>query len=187
MNLKKSISDDVIEILISKGISHIFGITGAGNLSLFEALRKKSEIKVVFTHHEQAAIMAATAFTRVSGKLSAAIVTTGAGASNAITGVLGANMDSVPLLVIAGTEPIRFIEAHKDLRGFGVQGYDTVKVIEPVVKFARRISTPSQAIEFISQGISKALSGRPGVSWIEFPLDIQSLDSEVYQFDDLKT
>jgi acetolactate synthase-1/2/3 large subunit len=186
MNVKKSISDDVVEILISNGISQIFGITGAGNLSLFEALRKKPEIKVIFTHHEQAAIMAANAYTRVSGKLSAAIVTTGAGASNAITGAIGANMDSVPLLVIAGTEPIRFIEAHKDLRAFGVQGYDTVKVIEPVVKYAKRISAGSEAIDFISQGINKAISGRPGVSWIEFPLDIQSLDSEGYRIAELK-
>jgi acetolactate synthase-1/2/3 large subunit len=185
--MKRSVSDDVVEVLISNQIDHVFGITGAGNLSLFEALRKKPEITVVFTHHEQAAVMAANAFTRASGKISAVIVTTGAGASNAITGAVGANMDSVPLLIIAGTEPLRFIEAHKNLRGFGLQGFDTVKVMAPIVKFAKRISNPSEAINFVNQAISKALSGRQGVSWIEFPLDIQSLGSEGYQVDKFKT
>jgi len=185
--MKRSVSDDVVEVLISNQIDHVFGITGAGNLSLFEALRKKPEITVVFTHHEQAAVMAANAFTRASGKISAVIVTTGAGASNAITGAVGANMDSVPLLIIAGTEPLRFIEAHKNLRGFGLQGFDTVKVMAPIVKFAKRISNPSEAINFVNQAISKALSGRQGVSWIEFPLDIQSLGSEGYQVDKFET
>jgi acetolactate synthase-1/2/3 large subunit len=185
--MKRSVSDDVVEVLISNQIDHVFGITGAGNLSLFEALRKKPEITVVFTHHEQAAVMAANAFTRASGKISAVIVTTGAGASNAITGAVGANMDSVPLLIIAGTEPLRFIEAHKNLRGFGLQGFDTVKVMAPIVKFAKRISNPSEAINFVNQAISKALSGRQGVSWIEFPLDIQSLGSEGYKVDKFET
>jgi len=187
MSMKRTVSDDVVQVLISNQIDHVFGITGAGNLSLFEALRKKPEITVVFTHHEQAAVMAANAFTRASGKISAVIVTTGAGASNAMTGAVGANMDSVPLLVIAGTEPLRFIEAHKDLRGFGLQGFDTVKVMEPVVKFTRRISNPREAINFVNQAISRALSGRQGVSWIEFPLDIQSLDSEGYQIEKSET
>jgi acetolactate synthase-1/2/3 large subunit len=169
------VSERIADLLSSAGITQVFGITGAGNIHLFDALARSGKFNLTFTHHEQAAVMAATSYYRVKSELALALVTTGAGASNALTGVLGANMDSIPVLVIAGNEPSRYTKEENLLRVWGTQGFDSVKVFSPVTKFSKRLLDAKDTDQLIFEAIGKALEGKFGVSWLEIPLDIQTL------------
>src|SRR5262245_39476669 len=103
--MKLKVSDLIARFLEAKRIRHVFGIVGAGNVHAFDSIPAHGYTEIVCVHHEQAAGMAAEAYHRVSGTVGVAIVTTGAGSINAMTGVLGAWMESVPIMVISGNEP----------------------------------------------------------------------------------
>jgi acetolactate synthase-1/2/3 large subunit len=129
----------------------------------------------VFTHHEQAAVMAANSFFRSTGKIALALVTTGGGSTNALTGVVSSNMDSIPVLVIAGNEPSRYTTEENNLRIWGIQGFDSVQVMSPISKLAIRITNSSSVAESLHSAINTSLAGKQGVSWVEVPLDLQSV------------
>jgi acetolactate synthase-1/2/3 large subunit len=169
------VADIIAETLFAQGITQVFGITGAGNIQMFDALARHGGFSLVFTHHEQAAVMSANTYFRTTGKLALALVTTGGGSTNALTGVVSSNMDSIPVLVIAGNEPSRYTTADNDLRIWGIQGFDSVQVMSPVSKIAMRITNPSTVTESLKSAIRTSLSGKQGVSWVEVPLDVQSV------------
>ena len=147
-----------------------FGIIGAGNAALFDAIARGGKTEIVCCHHEQAAVMAATAYYRVSGVATAALVTTGAGSTNAFTGVLSAHMDSTPVVIIAGNEPT----ARPDIgRARGVQGFNAVEVVRPMVKSAWRLTNPAAARSTLNEAFRHAEDGRPGPVWLEIPQDVQ--------------
>ena len=158
--------------LVRQGVTRIFCITGAGNLAMVDAC-SRAGIDFVFSHHEQAAVMEAIGFAQVTGQVGVAMVTTGGGAANAVTGVLSAHLDSVPLLIIAGNESTFHIEGMHNLRAYGVQGFDSVSVIRPVSKDAVRVSTEHRVEALVSKSIELAFSGRPGPVFLEFPMNLQ--------------
>jgi acetolactate synthase-1/2/3 large subunit len=133
-------SDKIAEWLAEKGITHAFGIVGGGNVILWDAITRLGKTELICTHHEQAAAMAASYYYRTSGKLALCLVTTGAGSTNAITGVMAAYMDHVPLLVISGNEPSKYM--NKPERVWGVQGYDSSGVVAKLTKRHDRIIDP---------------------------------------------
>ena len=147
----------------------IFSIIGAGNMALLDAIARLGKTEVVYVHHEQAAVMSAMAYFRVSGTVSAAIVTTGAGSSNALTGILSAYMDSIPVVVIAGNEASSrpYIG-----RACGVQGYASADVATPITKWAVKAWTPANIHYYLSRAFGDAVAGRPGPTWIELPMDV---------------
>ena len=106
----------LVDELKIAGIDTIFCITGAGNLAIVDAIKRDNSIKMIYSHHEQASVMAAQGFARTTGKIGVALVTTGGGTSNALTGVLSAYLDSIPLLVISGNESylIKCAKFHSD-------------------------------------------------------------------------
>ncbi len=169
------VADVIAETLFAQGITQVFGITGAGNIQIFDALARHGGFSLVFTHHEQAAVMAANTYFRTTGKLALALVTTGGGSTNAVTGVVSANMDSIPVLVIAGNEPSRYTTVENNLRIWGIQGFDSVQVMSPVSKIAMRVTNSSNVAENLTSAINTSLSGKQGVSWVEVPLDLQSV------------
>jgi len=169
------VADIIAQTLFGHGITQVFGITGAGNIQIFDALARHGGFNLVFTHHEQAAVMAANTFYRSSGKLALVLVTTGGGSTNALTGVVSSNMDSVPVLVIAGNEPSRYLSDENQLRIWGIQGFDSIKVMAPVSKLAMRVTDTSLVASTLIDAINVALNGKQGVSWIEVPLDLQSM------------
>ena len=123
-------------------------------------------------HHEQAAVMAAMAWGRVRGEVGVALVTTGAGSSNALTGVLSAYMDSIPVVVIAGNEA----STRPDVgRARGVQGFDAAKVTEPMTKFAATLVKPALIRSVIDRFFAYADDGRPGPTWLELAMDVQGM------------
>jgi glyoxylate carboligase len=108
------IADKIAEWLESKGITHAFGIIGGGNHVLWNAIVERGFTQIVSVHHEQAAVMAAAYYYRTCGKIAVAMVTTGGGSTNALTGVVAAYMDRVPVLILSGNEASKYM-----LRGLG--------------------------------------------------------------------
>ena len=107
------VSDYICKFLVSRNIEHVFAIVGAGNVHLLNSIDKNDNLKYICPHHEQAGVMAALAYKRISNKLGVMITTHGGGASNAITGVLDAWADSIPCLIISGQEKTQYIKEHK--------------------------------------------------------------------------
>ena len=164
------VADLVAQSLVQRGITHAFGIVGGGNIHLWDALH--SRIHVVSVHHEQAAAMAATAYYRACGRLAPVIVTTGAGSVNALTGVMAAWMDSIPLLVISGNEASYHLAV--DERVKGVQGYRSDLVASPMTKWAACAGTPECVLDYLDQAIQVALEPREGPVWLDLGKDIQN-------------
>ena len=174
MNDKVKVSDLIAEALEQLDIRHAFGMVGAGNVHLFEAIAKRGFTEIICIHHEQAATMAMQTYYRTSGRLAACLLTTGAGAANGVTGVLSAWADSIPGIIIAGNENSKFTKLENPLRMWGVQGYDSVGMVRQITKYANRVTEPGSAVYEIEKAAHIALDQRPGPCWIEIPMDIQS-------------
>lgn len=163
------VADIIAEFLVQKGCTHAFGFVGGGNATLFDAIAKRMEM--VCCHHEQTVAMAAAYYHRICGKIAPAVVTSGAGSANAITGVMAAQMDGIPLLLLSGNEKLNTLE--KDMRVRGVQGYDSSRLAEGFAKMGKRISSPALARSVVELCYAGALAHRQGAVWLDVPVDIQ--------------
>ena len=168
------IADLIADFLEENKIRHVFGIIGAGNAHIFDSIQTKGYTEIICTHHEQAACMAIQTYYRTSGKIAAAILTTGAGCTNAITGVVSAWADSIPGIIISGNEHSKYVESHKNSRMWGVQGYDSPAMVEKVTKYSKQVLDVNYVIYELEKAISLALHGRPGPCWIDIPMNLQS-------------
>lgn len=167
-------ADQIALFFKENKIKHVFGIIGAGNAQIFDSIFRLGYTEIICVHHEQAAVMAAQTYYRISGIVTAALVTTGGGSSNAVTGVVGAWMDSIPVLIIAGNENSKYTTNENKLRIWGVQGYDTIGMMRGVTKYCSRINDPEDVLLKIEEAYSIAQMGRFGPAWIEIPMNIQS-------------
>lgn len=161
------------ECLVANGVQTVFAITGAGNLALLDAIEQTKLIQIIYSHHEQAAVMEAQGYSRVSGKVGVAIVTTGGGTSNAVTGILSAYLDSIPVLIVSGNESSFHCDKMSSLRALGVQGFDSCRVIAPVTKEATRIMRTSDIRIIFDTSWRATTYNRPGPVLVDFPMDIQ--------------
>jgi len=168
-----TVAEAVAEWLDEKGIRHAFGIIGAGNLALWEAIYRKGKTRLVSVHHEQAAAMAASFYQRTTGRIEVCLVTTGAGSTNAITGVMAAWMDSTPLIVISGNEPSIYKRDGPRVRG--VQGYATDEVAAHFTKYA--IDDACYSSRNLEYAYQLSMSGRPGPVWIDIARNIQTVEA----------
>ena len=168
----RTVADAIAEWLHEKRIETVFGIVGGGNTTLFEAIDKLGKTRIICQHHEQACVMAAAAFYRISGRISAALVTTGAGSTNAITGVVAAWMDSTPLIVISGNEAEKYMD--KPTRVWGVQGYDSVAMVASVTKFNGRAVSSYPVTQQLDFALKEALEPRQGPVWVDIPKSVQN-------------
>jgi acetolactate synthase-1/2/3 large subunit len=123
--------------------------------------------------------MAMGAYFRASGKISAAIVTAGAGSSNAITGVISNWADSIPGLIISGQEQNKYMTAHKHLRMYGIQGYDSPEMVKKVTKYAKTVTVNDDIQTELETSLKTSISGRPGPVWLDIPFDTQSKKTEL--------
>lgn len=172
--MNKKVSDYLAEFLKAQNIKHVFGIVGAGNAHVFDAIYRLGFTEIICVHHEQAAVMAATTYYRTTGTVTAALLTTGAGSSNGVTGVLSAWMDSMPVLVISGNENSKYTLEDNSLRIWGVQGYDSSYMVSKITKMSERLMDPPDILNLISKAYKIASSSRPGPVWIDIPMNIQS-------------
>ena len=168
------ISDAIADFLAEKGIRHVFGIVGAGNAHVFDSITKRGYTQIVCVHHEQAACMAMQTYYRACGVVTAAILTTGGGSTNATTGVVGAWADSIPGLVISGNENSKYTHPDNPLRMWGVQGYDSSDMLRSATKYARRVLDPECVLFELEKAYQMCSEGRPGPCWIDIPMNIQA-------------
>ena len=167
------VRDLLASFLKKKKIKHVFGIIGSANSHIFDSISELKYTKIVCVHHEQAATMAMQNYFRVTGRISAALVTAGGGSSNAITGVMSAWADSIPGMIISGQENLRFIKSYKNMRMWGIQGFDSTHMVSKITKYAKRLERPSDSLFEFEKSFQIALNKRPGPVWIDIPIDIQ--------------
>jgi len=172
--MQRKVSDLIAEFFERKGVRHAFGIIGSANAHIFDSIFYKSKIELICPHHEQAATMAVQTYWKVSGQPSFALVTAGAGSSNAITGVLSAWADSIPCLIISGQENARYITPDFDRRMYGIQGYDSPFAVSKMTKYGARVMQPEQTLFELEKAWHLATTGRPGPCWVDFPQSVQS-------------
>ena len=172
--MKKRNSDVIAKFLKEKGIKHAFGIIGSANSYIFDSINKLGYTEIVYVHHEQSAVMAMGAYFRASGKPSVALVTAGAGSSNALTGVISNWADSIPGLIISGQEQENFLQNHKNLRMYGIQGYDSPYSVKKVTKYSKTLSTTDDIYLELKNAFSISFQGRCGPVWLDLPFDVQS-------------
>lgn len=179
--MRQRLADYVADFLVSHGIKDCFMVTGGGATHLNDALGHHKDIQCVYNHHEQACAMAAESYARVNNRMAAVCVTTGPGGTNAITGVLGGWLDSIPMFVISGQvrydTTARYMNQYTDgmpLRAVGDQEYDITRSVSPMCKYAVMIEDPMQIRYSLEKAYYLAVSGRRGPVWIDIPLDYQS-------------
>ncbi len=170
----------VIDFLVRQGIRHVFGLTGGAAVHLFDSADKNPDIKPVFCHHEQAAALAAVTYARVRNGFGAAIVTTGPGGTNAITGVTSAWQDSIPCFFISGQSRIEHTTHGKPLRQLAPQELDIVSIVKPITKYAVMVEDPSTIRYHLEKAAFLAKDSRPGPVWIDIPQDFQWTTIEPY-------
>lgn len=176
------VADWVMTRLVQEGIGHVFVLPGGGAMHLNDALACEPKLKAVPCQHEQACGIAAEAYGR-TGRLGAprfgvAMVTTGPGATNAVTPVAGAWIDSIPLLVISGQAKRADLLSGRALRQTGVQEVDIVSVVKPITKLATLVREPIAIRAALEEALHAMLDGRPGPVWLDIPLDVQAAPIE---------
>jgi len=170
------LSDWVAQTLADRGIADVFMLTGGGAMHLNHSLGTHPALTTTFTHHEQALSMAAEAYYRLTNRLAVVNVTSGPGGTNAITGVYGAFVDSIGMLVISGQVKTETTVRHTGLplRQYGDQELDIEELVRPITKYATMVTDPRSILYHLEKSLYLATSGRPGPVWLDIPLDVQA-------------
>ena len=173
------LSDYVMRFVAAQGVKHVFLVTGGGAMHLNAALAQCRALEPICNSHEQASAMAAESYAKATNNLGVALVTTGPGGTNAVTGVAGAWLDSTPMLVISGQvkRPDRMFAADGTplgVRQLGVQELDIVSIVQSITKYAVTVLDPSSIRYHLEKAVCLARHGRPGPVWIDIPLDVQA-------------
>ncbi len=174
--MKKRVADIILSTLVERGITDCFAVVGGGAMFLDNALLHNTDMVKYFNHHEQACAMAAESYARSSGKMAMVCVTSGPGGTNTLTGVMGAWVDSLPMIVVSGQ--VRYAvsvpSTGLNLRTRGVQEFNIVDTVKTMTKYAKLVVDPLDIKKEINKAIDIALSGRRGPVWLDIPQDVQS-------------
>ena len=155
--MQPTISNKIFAYLSSLGVDRVFLVPGGGNMFLVDAVGSETGIEFVPTHHEQAAVIAAEYYARRTGRLGVALVTTGPGSTNAITGISGAWLDSIPVLILAGQVKTADYNFDQDLRQKGPQEIDLVSMVKNVTKFAKTCFDADTVLDEVMNAVKAAL------------------------------
>lgn len=169
------LSDYVAQKVVEHGVKHIFMVTGGGAMHLNHSFGTRKDLECIFNHHEQACAIGAEAYYRLTNQLPVVNVTSGPGGTNAITGVYGAFVDSVAMLVISGQ--VKWETTVRStglpLRQYGDQELDIEELVRPVTKYCEMVTDPQTIRYHLEKAIYLAQSGRPGPCWLDIPLNVQ--------------
>lgn len=168
------VADYVAQFLREQGITHVFGVIGGSVIRLIDAVGRADDITYIAMQHEQAAAMAAEGYARVANDLGAAMVTTGPGGTNAITGVGDAWLDSIPMIVISGQVKQDNLKGSRKIRNFASQELDICAIVAPITKYATMVRDPKKIRYHLERACHTARTGRPGPVWLDIPIDVQS-------------
>jgi len=172
------LSDYVMRFVADQGVKHIFMVPGGGAMHLNDSLGSCRDLEYVSNLHEQASAVAAENYAKMTGNLGVALVTTGPGGTNAVTGVAGAWLDSTPCLFISGQVKRADLKRDRGVRQLGVQEVDITAIVQPITKYAVTILDPATIRYHLEKAVFLARSGRPGPVWIDIPLDVQAAEIE---------
>ena len=181
----QKLSDYIADFLVDNGIDTVFGVTGGGAMHLNDSLGHKEGLNFIFNHNEQGSSVAAEGYTRLTGKLAAVNVTSGPGGTNAMTGVLGGWLDSIPMFIISGQVKRETTTWATDvpLRQLGDQEYQIVESVRNMTKYAVMVTDETEIAYHLEKALFLATKGRGGPVWIDVPLDVQAAKIET---DELK-
>lgn len=171
----------VADFLVKNGVSDCFMVTGGGAMHLDDALGHQEGLRCIFNHHEQACSIAAEGYTRMTGKLAAVCVTSGPGGTNAITGVMGGWLDSIPMFILSGQvkrETTIWSCPDLGLRQLGDQEFDIIGSVSNMTKYAVMVTNPDEIAYHLEKALFLALNGRGGPVWLDIPLDVQGATIE---------
>ena len=173
------LSDYVFQFLESKGIKHAFMLPGGGAMHLDDSVGRSS-IEYICFLHEQGAAIAAEAYAQHTNTPGLVLVTSGPGATNAITGVTAGWIDSTPMIIISGQSKREDLVGDKGVRQIGSQEVQIVPMVTPITKYAAQILEPTEIRYHLERAYYEATTGRPGPVWLDIPLDVQAvmLDEE---------
>ena len=174
--MKIKVSEYIADFFVEKGVTDAFLITGGGAMHLDDAIGHKEGISCIYDHHEQACSIAAEGYARLTGRIAPVIVTSGPGGTNAITGVIGAWQDSIPMFVISGQVKFETTTASTSvpLRQLGDQEFQIIDSVRNMTKYAVMIEDAKTVRYHLEKAWHLALCGRPGPVWLDIPLDVQA-------------
>lgn len=180
--MKQKVSNYIADFLVSKEVEHVFTVTGGGAMHLNDAFGHHKQLSCIYNHHEQASAIAAEGYTRLSGKLAVVCVTSGPGGTNAITGVLGGWLDSIPMFVVSGQvkRETTIYSTSLPLRQLGDQEFDIISCVKPMTKYATIVLEPNDISYHLEKAYFLCKKGRGGPVWLDIPLDVQAsiIDTE---------
>ncbi|MGA8029531.1 MAG: thiamine pyrophosphate-binding protein [Bryobacteraceae bacterium] len=168
-----NLSDYVIQFLVQKGVEDTFLVAGGGIMYLVDSVGREPGMRYYCNYHEQACGIAAEAYARVREHVGVCLATVGPGATNALSGILGAWVDSIPVILLCGQGRRNLMADFAKLRQLGPQEADVVGMAKPVTKYASSVRDPNLVRHELERAWYEATSGRPGPVMLEFPLDIQ--------------
>lgn len=177
--MKIKLANYISETLVANGITQNFSVTGGGAMHLNDAFGHQKGMHTLYQHHEQACAMAAESYARIYNRPALLCVTSGPGGTNAITGVLGAWLDSIPMLIISGQvrydNTARWAEEQNGtrLRAMGDQEFDITKSIDCMTKYSEMLTDQYRVRYALEKCIYLSQTGRPGPCWLDIPVDIQ--------------
>ena len=177
--MKQRLSDYVADFLVAHGVTDVFSVVGGGAMHLNDALGHHSGLKVTYNHHEQACAIAAEAYARLENRIAAVCVTTGPGGTNALTGVLGGWLDSIPMFIVSGQ--VRYDTTARyalpftgtPLRAMGDQEFDITRSVCAMTKYAVMVEDPQTIRYHLEKAWHLATTGRPGPVWLDIPVNFQ--------------
>lgn len=184
--MKIKLSNYVAQFLVEHDIDTVFTVTGGGAMHLNDGLGHQEGLHCVYQHHEQACAIAGEAYARIHNKMAAVCVTTGPGGTNAITGVVGGWLDSIPMLVISGQ--VRYDTTARstglNIRAMGDQEFDICKAVDSMTKYCQMVIDPLDIKYCLEKALYLAVTGRPGPCWLDIPVNVQGAYIET---DDLRS
>lgn len=186
--MKIKVAEYISSFLVQHGIDTAFTVTGGGAMHLNDALGHQKGLHCVYNHHEQACAIAAESYARLENKIAAVCVTTGPGGTNAITGVVGGWLDSIPMLIISGQ--VRYDTTARStglgIRAMGDQEFDICKAVACMTKYCEMVTDKNKIRYCLEKAFKLAHSGRPGPCWLDIPLNIQGAyvdTADLYPYD----
>lgn len=170
-----NVAEYIVDYLSKIGVTHVFGVSGGMIMWLIDAVYKHPKIEFIHLLHEQSAVVAADAYAQLTGELGVVFVTSGPGATNAITGVAASYTDSTPLLIISGQCKTADIKTNE--RSRGCQEVDIISMVKGITKYAERVDFNVHTInQYMYLSTLIAMDGRKGTAWLDIPLDLQGMD-----------
>jgi acetolactate synthase I/II/III large subunit len=170
------LSDYVFKAIADTGVKHVFMVPGGGCMHLCDSLGRNPHLTFVANLHEQASAIAADAYGQYNNNLGVALVTTGPGGTNAISGVAAAWLDSIPCLFVSGQVKRADMIGNRGVRQMGYQEINIVRLVESITKYAVTVMDPRSIGYHLEKALHLARHGRPGPVWIDIPLDVQAAD-----------